>query len=977
MKHSVHARCAPALAPVLLLLAPTAALASAPAPWADRSEAEIRADIEFARGLATDWQYVDFAEEVIEALEAESLDKSLGEELDLVKCDIYAESARREGDAELRDELYLKAVEAYRDYMDEHPVSEFIAEAERSYVDICNAYGSTLERRFEEAVGEEATEIRGRMTEILEEALSRTSRLIDDLEQDDEPSEADRVKKFKIMYARGQMLHTLAKTSDEGAFFFSQAEQVLEKLAFEAGETSPQGLFAYLELAAVHMSQGNHDDAAAFAEFVVNVAMPIDDQVRRDNGWDELTPDERARRWIFVERGTAPLVEAYVAAGYPEDACRWALHFYNSWKREGFGLSKPSGYMALLASARTLLDSGGFVGGSASQANYAWFETEDEMKAAGFSSRRDRRTSTDMALSIAQTVNVDNRGNTLQIHAQKLISDVISRPGIEVSPDVLFEAAEGDYNNKSYLAAIEAYKRVLRSLESQDEASRQEYGSRVHFRLGECHRKLDRPLEAAMAFREGIVRWKGDPEFDPRNASAYHRMMGEVVQVAPGVAEFTDLRREAETLRLQNDQDNAGDVAFTVAKRAYDGKDYGVAREKFLAVPADAGSYEKAISYAALCLYKEKDYAGAEAEFLAYLNEFVPDTINTPTSVKQQAARREAIAQAEFYLGRMAYTQANQGKVPYDKVIDILAGYEDRHPDQTSYAPNALYMTLMSHFALKDMDAVKRVHGTMVELFPKNENTGKSATKIANALAAERDALEESGGDAAEIESLTRDVATFRRIANSLDDAPGYDTLRAESLEWYALGEWDEAERVLTELIDRHEGGADDSQIQKHVKRDLGEVLLAQKKVQEAFDLLHPLVPDPDDDEDDRKPSSRVTKALCQAITGWVEENDQGQVVVVPGVGGAENLDLACKYLVKLTTTEARDNKWECSWYEMKFLTAYGYYQHGQVDSAKLDSAKSQIQTLRTELGDGLDDIRDKCGNDDLRERFNWLWKKL
>ena len=46
---------------------------------------------------------------------------------------------------------------------------------------------------------------------------------------------------------------------------------------------------------------------------------------------------------------------------------------------------------------------------------------------------------------------------------------------------------EGEYNNKGYLAAIEAYKRVLRSLESQDEASRLEYGSRVHFRLGECH----------------------------------------------------------------------------------------------------------------------------------------------------------------------------------------------------------------------------------------------------------------------------------------------------------------------------------------------------------------------------------------------------------------------------------------------------------------------------------------------------------
>ena len=42
----------------------------------------------------------------------------------------------------------------------------------------------------------------------------------------------------------------------------------------------------------------------------------------------------------------------------------------------------------------------------------------------------------DFALRIAQTVNDDNKGNVLQIRGQKLISEIIERPSVEVSPDL-------------------------------------------------------------------------------------------------------------------------------------------------------------------------------------------------------------------------------------------------------------------------------------------------------------------------------------------------------------------------------------------------------------------------------------------------------------------------------------------------------------------------------------------------------------
>ena len=64
----------------------------------------------------------------------------------------------------------------------------------------------------------------------------------------------------------------------------------------------------------------------------------------------------------------------------------------------------PPGYLSLLSVARTLLDVGGYAGGSLSAGRLRWFETSEDMENAGVS-RRDRRSALDLALSVAQTVN--------------------------------------------------------------------------------------------------------------------------------------------------------------------------------------------------------------------------------------------------------------------------------------------------------------------------------------------------------------------------------------------------------------------------------------------------------------------------------------------------------------------------------------------------------------------------------------------
>jgi len=47
------------------------------------------------------------------------------------------------------------------------------------------------------------------------------------------------------------------------------------------------------------------------------------------------------------------------------------------------------------------------------------------------------------------------------------------------------------------LRALEGFRRVLRNVEHADQAARIEYGPKTFFHIGDCYRRLARPMEAA------------------------------------------------------------------------------------------------------------------------------------------------------------------------------------------------------------------------------------------------------------------------------------------------------------------------------------------------------------------------------------------------------------------------------------------------------------------------------------------------
>ncbi len=946
------------------LASSSAALQSA-APPGSASDQRIRSEIDYARGLAEDYQFVDLAEQVIESIERSGAASGMGEQLDLAKCDIYAAGAKRESDPARRLDLFRKAVDAYTGYIEKNPLAKNLADAQRAYADVANTYARALELELEDAVGEEADAIR----EEIVGTLTTAARTVADIMQT-MPAETleEQNRKFGMQLIRGQMLVALAKASTNGAFFFTQAEQELEDLALSAGEKSWFGLRGFLELGSAKVAQEQYGEAVVFYEFVLDTLMP------RGVAWvqskEQLSKAELDQMFLLASLALPGALDAYVRADDKPGACNLGLHFHNLQKQEGFLLNRPLGYLALLAVARTLLDAGGHVGGS--QSDLAWFATVEEMEAAGHVLARNQRQAHDVALSIAQTVNRDNKRNTLQIRAQQLISDVTNRPGVRVAPAVLFEAAQGEYYAQNFPQAIDGLKRMLSELDQADDATRTEFGGKVMYFLGMSYRRQDRAVEACMAFKEGAQNWQGDPEFHPKNVQAWYAAANELKNGAPQDQLLEAQWKRAEDLLTQTVTEDTEEILFRQALRLWDQEDFAAARAKFQEIPPNKPISEKAMVYAAVCLEKLEQPEPAKEELERYLEEYVTDPMHTVSTERHRAYRLEARAMATYYLGKIAREQQDS-----DRVLELYADYHEQFPGQTSYGPAALYAATLAYLEKGDVEAAKRTVATLVETFPTAKATGAAAMAIYLVLQEE---LAKATDDASK-RSITRQMAELLSLSNDLASAPDFVRLREESKLWMDVEAWEQAKETL-ELIVTKFGGeqerADD--LYKFVNPDLGHVLLELEDVRGAYAVLAPLMPPIDETNPPRRPTSSTVEDFCRALGGWVD-GGPNEIVEHPGVGGAENLDLATKWWAKVVLAS---DTWTCEWYDLKFHQAYLYYQWSLIDSNKRTVVKDLIASLQTNLGETFEGgpatagMAEACGGDaTVQRRFIWLSRKL
>jgi tetratricopeptide (TPR) repeat protein len=988
---------APALRPLLTSLAAAFLLASAPAlgasalsrvrsgvaattaaPWfgaaplAQASEAELRAEIAFARGLASSWGFVDLAQEVITRLEGSNLPSALGEEVSLLKCEVYFAAAR--SDAKNREKLLKQAIDAYSSFLARSSFTdESKATAEAGLVEASSAYARTLAGRLDQALGDEEALLRDEIQKVLSAASQRASELVRGYKSipRDERTDAQQRKMYELLLAQGEMLLELGKAQELGAANFTYAEQAFESLSEESIEGSPWSMRAMIGIGDVYAAQRKWDEATAFYEFPVNFSIPIDLASWIESS-KEMSRDEKQARFLFVQLGTPGLVKSLLAQGdeaSQQAAIKWNLHLYNTWRREGLDLVQPQGYIALLDVARTLVDIGGVIGGNTAAGEAKWFRTPEEAVAQNVP-KRSQRTALDFALSLAQTVANDNKGTNLLVRAQQVIGEIISRPGVQVDPSVLFDAAQGDFNASEFSAAIPAFKRVMLALEGADDAARAELMPKLLWHLGRCYARLDRNIEAAVTYEAALDSWTGDGVWDEQNATGFNSAASTLKRQAKGDAQIEAMVRKSEELLARFSGGAANDILFRSAEAAFDAKKYDEARQKYKNVTA-GNNYEKALVALGLCDYREGKFDAAIKAFSDYTTKFVPDAKNATTDPQKLAKRKEARASAEFYWGLSLYKLAEQGKGDFQAVIAKLGKYHEEFPEQTRFAPAALYQTLMAHVKLGEQAKVRAVLETMLTKYPDDQFTGNAAKESYVALETKRNAET----DEAKRTSLLREMAENLQVLNRTSPKPSFPNMRRESQHWMELGEWATAEELLTRIRTQF---ATDTSVEdimlKGVLPDLGEALARQYKVQEAAEVLIPL----NAADAKYRPTKSTALNYARVLAGWVEmtktpDGKIGSPKEVPGVGGAENFGKAVGVLNQLGGSA---ESWSKDWFQHKFDQIYCVHQWSKLDSKQAEIAKRDIGFLANPANLGAQ-FRHEQMPEDLRQLFVWLQAQI
>ena len=961
-----------------------------PGPLFAQSDAQIREDIRFARGVAEEWGFVGLADGILADIENSNVPAAMSEELGLVKCDLYRAAAVKSRDADKRNGLLERAIDAYAAFCDGNQYSKHLPQAELGLVNTSSVYARSLELAIEEAIGAEAEALAEKRREVLTKAVAKTGDLISNLENSEEQTETKKRQLYELMLQRSQMLYDVARTQDEGQFNFEQALMTCESLVFKAGEGTPHCLRAYNLMGRTYAAMQSWEEASAFFQAVIDVAIPADvDEWKEIVKELDLQQTDKEQRWLFVELATPGLVEALASSGQMGESCRFALHLYNTQKREGFEFSRELGYPALLVSAEALLDSGGWVGGNLSSGETAWFQSEEEAKDAG-ASRRNRIACADLSLKIAQQVNTENQGNIQQVRAQKLISQIITRPGVEVQPAVLYEAAEGHYNEGNNTEAIKGLKQVLAALDDADDATRLELAPKTYYYLGRSYQQLDRHLEAIMSFREGVTSYRGDPEFDAYSAQQLYKSADRMRKTIRDDDQIIAMFNEAETIAAQLSEANKDEILYRQAEKLRGERKFAEAIPKYEQIDKLANDYEKSLVAIGECNFRLGDTEAAEAKFADYIENFVVNEDNSVENSPVRAARRsDALAKARFYRTLIAFQAAD--KTGFDqglwaRVVELGADYPDLHPTQDTLAPWTMRMVMNAQVSNADVSAARSTHRRLAEEYPDSSFTPVASLELHGALKKLRKEAEDNG-DLEGATNTLREMAELLEFANKNAVKFSFKNTRTEASHWYDLEEYAKAEKVMRELLSRPSDDPKEQETKdKYIRPELAQALLAQREVAEALEIFRELM------DVEGRPTKQVVLGYCNAVTGWIE-GAAGKINIVPGAAAdAAEFDKVIETLNAISNSKEVD-KWTCDWYGYKFQLAFTYYiyataEWGPQDSRKKDSARRQLDVLVQEFGTeftGIDDscneaeadLKERFADNVLRRRFVWLWREV
>ena len=439
--------------------------AGSPLPSSDSEERAVSEGLEFAEGLAADWQFVDMAIEVLDGVAAGDLDSDQKRLVDLTRAKVFGSAAKNEREDERKEQLFTDALERCGSFLDRHADSNEGEQAKRFYVDLASEYGQFMAERLEDVGGEEAQRIREELDDRLNKVSFFATETIAELQdQLSDLTQIERNELFKLQLAQGNLLLILGRVSDGGGeSYFSNAAETMEELIYSAGPDTGFGLNAYHVLGRVEAARGHPADAADYYEYVATQVVPDDDEV-----WGTMRAENPetmiSTLWAYYEREISWLVEAHQEAGDGEKAVSRALRFLQplpTGRIRPVSLRSPVHARRCPGAARSRRLRGRLCGGRRTDLVPLARGPRGSPASASATARappsspwRWRRASTRRTAA-----------TRCRSAPQRLISQVVDS-GLDVTPAILFEAALGSYNSGNYPQAITGLRQLISRLDN-------------------------------------------------------------------------------------------------------------------------------------------------------------------------------------------------------------------------------------------------------------------------------------------------------------------------------------------------------------------------------------------------------------------------------------------------------------------------------------------------------------------------------
>ena len=966
------------------------------------SDKAVEAEIEFARGLARDWAFVDIAQGVLDDVAKADLSERMNEELSLVRCEVFTNGARATFDPIKRNELLEKAIEAYDLYISENKYAANRPAAEGQLIDLSLTYAKSIDISLKDAVGEEATALREQKTSALEGAIARVETLVEEIENlpEDEANAETNNRRLGLLLKLGDINARLSESLEDDVVFGESAKEVLEELIFEAGEGSEIALRAQMIMGDVYLGEGEVETAREFYKGTIESVIPTDEDFRNDPAgldWKNVPFEMKQKRFQYVELGLPGVQRTSRTLGEPEAGIEYALFFNNLYRNEGFQLSSL-GHEAVLEMAMTFLEAGGYIGGNPAQGTAQWYATEEDLKTAGVT-KRNRRTAVQFALDLAQQVADEAKGSQAGKDAGILLDKINERPEVELPISAILQAAEAKAKEGDQDEAIVNFYLALNRMDELPQAERAEFGAAAYYGLGTALRATDRDLEAAMAFREAILSYR-DPNWDTKNAKRYNYTMRAFAKESGGAANETinALVTESENFVIEfPDPDGGGSVdqiIFSQAEKLLKSEKFEQAIKKYQEITPSQGMYEPATVRIGQTMLQLRQVREALAHLDSYLNEYIPNPTNDPTTPSGEDRRRQSQGKAIYNAGLIEQILANSAfkksegtdTSGFEAVVTRLKDFQAEYGGLGSIALKCQEMLSNAHAQLGQTAEADAIVQAMIESDPESRETASAALKLYQAYKDRREALTSSETpDAEAISAATLDMAKALSVSNGITPGVSYGYLRNESLLWLEIDRWAEARGSLEKIVKRFLGDEEQGEtVIKQVVPDLAEAMIETGAVGEAKDLLSPYMLGEDAKLKTRTPTILMSRAMVGSIVG-----EGTAVQATPGAGGTEEeFDFITS---RLNTIEDSIPSWTAEWYEAKLAAIYAYYIWGQDNVKKLESAKSQLNDMMSQMDNDptfklVDEacnaeevdpaLRRRLGNGILAARYRWLFAK-